>query len=229
MSATLKADLENDIIFGIYAPGARITEDSVMELYSAKRHIVRNVFAELESEGLLVHRPRRGVEVADYTPDEVDTLYDLRVILETAAARITPLPAPPEVIGKLETLAAEHAKAVDQGNLRQVYELNLRLHELQYSCCTNHRLAELIARHARMAQPIRVVKYDDKEHMAKVIAQHLAIIEGLRGTSRDRYEASVRDHLPASAQAYRALYERRFAGRRGLAGTGEADPDETSS
>ena len=60
MSGTLENDLENDIIFGIYAPGTRITEDSVMERFGVKRHAVRSVFAHLESLGLLVHRPNRG-------------------------------------------------------------------------------------------------------------------------------------------------------------------------
>ncbi|WP_417522706.1 GntR family transcriptional regulator [Marinovum sp.] len=214
MTTTLQTELENDIIFGVYAPGTRITEDSVMESYGAKRHAVRHAFAELENQGLLVHRPRRGVEVADYTPDEVDTLYDLRIVLESAAARKTPLPAPAEVTASLERLARAHAEAAEKGDFRDVYELNQQFHELQYSCCTNPRLAELIARHARMAQPIRVVKYDDKDHMKTIVAQHLAIIAAMRGTDTDAYETSVRNHLPASAEAYRALYERRFAGRK---------------
>ncbi|WP_332836475.1 GntR family transcriptional regulator [Thioclava electrotropha] len=195
-------------------PGTRITEDSVMEHYGCKRHAVRHAFAELENQGLLIHRPRRGVEVVDFTPDEVDALYDLRVVLETAAARRTPLPADPELVDKLTDIAKRHEDAIKRDDFRQVYELNQRFHELQYSCCKNPRLAELIARHARMAQPIRVVKYDDREHMATIVAQHMAIIDALRGGSYDAYEASVRNHLPASAEAYRVLYERRFAARR---------------
>ena len=218
MPNALQKDLEDDIIFGVYPPGTRITEDTVMETYDAKRHAVRHAFAELENQGLLVHRPRRGVEVVDFTPDEVDALYDLRIVLETAAARRTPLPAPVETTQALTVLADRHAEAVERGTFREVYELNQQFHELQYSCCPNARLTRLIAQHARMAQPIRVVKYDDKEHMAVIVAQHRDIIDALRGTSTDAYEASVRAHLPASAEAYRALYERRFAGRRAAKG-----------
>jgi len=214
MPDSLHKELENDIIFGVYPPGTRITEDSVMEHYGCKRHAVRHAFAEIENQGLLIHRPRRGVEVVDFTPDEVDALYDLRIVLETAAARRTPLPADSEIIDKLTDIAKRHEDAIKRDDFRQVYELNQRFHELQYSCCKNPRLAELIARHARMAQPIRVVKYDDRDHMATIVAQHMAIIDSLRGTSNNAYEASVRDHLPASAEAYRVLYERRFAARR---------------
>lgn len=214
MTEALLKDLENDIIFGVYPPGTRVTEDSVMEQYDAKRHAVRNAFAVLEHQGLLIHRPNRGVEVVAYTPDDVDALYDLRIVLETAAAERTPLPAPDHVLNRLSEIADAHAAAVWREDFREVYWLNQAFHELQYSCCDNPRLAALIERHAQMAQPIRVVKYDDSQHMETIIAQHRAIIEGLRGTLHAVYVQAVREHLPASAQAYRVMYERRFANRR---------------
>lgn len=214
MSGTLESDLENDIIFGVYAPGTRITEDSVMEHYGVKRHAARSAFAHLESIGLLVHRPHRGVEVVDFTPDEVDALYDVRIVLETAAAARTRLPVDPEIIGRLEDIADRHADAVKRGDFRAVFWLNQEFHELQFSCCDNPRLAALIGMHARMAQPIRVVKYDDNAHMANVIAQHNAIIEAMGGKSQDAYIAATREHLPASAEAYRLLYSRRFGPKR---------------
>ena len=210
MSGTLETDLENDIIFGIYPPGTRITEDSVMEHYGVKRHVVRRAFVHLESLGLLVHRPNRGVEVVEFTPDEVDALYDVRIVLETAAAERTRLPVSPEIIHKLEAIATLHAEAVEREDFRAVYWLNQEFHELQFSCCDNPRLAVLIGNHARMAQPIRVVKYDDRAHMETIILQHRAIIAAMQGTSRDAYVAATREHLPASANAYRALYARRF-------------------
>lgn len=214
MAASLETDLENDIIFGVYAPGSRITEDSVMEQYGAKRYAVRNAFAQLESRGLLVHRPNRGVEVVEFTPDEVDALYDVRIVLETAAAARTRLPVDPAVIRQLEDIADRHAEAVEREAFRDVFWLNQEFHELQFSCCDNPRLAALIGMHARMAQPIRVVKYDDRAHMATVVAQHRAIIAAMRGTSQEAYIAATREHLPASAEAYRLLHARRFGAAR---------------
>ena len=157
MQGTLIEDLENDIIFGLYAPGARIVEDWIMERYDAKRHAVRNAFAVLESRGLLIRRPNRGVEVVDFTPDEVDALYDVRIILETAAAERTSLPCSTELADQLEDIARRHEKAAKEKDFRAVFWLNQEFHELQYSCCGNPRLADLIGSHARAAQPIRVV------------------------------------------------------------------------
>lgn len=213
MPDSLTTDLENDIIFGVYAPGSRIVEDRVMERYDVKRHAVRNAFAELEIRGLLVRRPNRGVEVVDFTPDEVDALYDLRIILETAAAERTTLPCDQKTTARLDDIARQHADAVKNQDFRAVFWLNLEFHEVQYACCGNPRLAELVGKHARAAQPIRVVKYDDAAHMDQVISQHRDIIDAMRGTSQDALVAAVRAHLPASAEAYRSLYNRRFGAR----------------
>ncbi len=214
MPTELEQDLENDIIFGIYPPGSRITEDSVMAQYNAKRHLVRSAFTLLETQGLLVRWPHRGVEVVELTPAEVDALYDVRIVLETAAAARTKLPADPAVVDRLTEISNLHAAAVESGDFRQVFWLNQEFHELQFSCCDNPRLEALIAQHARMAQPIRVVKYDDHDHMAQVVSQHRTIIHAMSGTATDTYVEATREHLPASAEAYRILYERRHQGRR---------------
>lgn len=162
-----------------------------MERYDAKRHAVRDAFAVLESCGLLIRRPNRGVEVVDFTPDEVDALYDVRIILETAAAERASLPCSAELADKLEDIARRHEKASKEKDFRAVFWLNQGFHELQYSCCGNSRLADLIGNHARAAQPIRVVKYDDAEHMETIVAQHFAIIDAMRGTSTEALVEAV--------------------------------------
>jgi DNA-binding GntR family transcriptional regulator len=213
MRDALAEELENDIIFGVFAPGSRIIEDRVMERYDAKRHAVRNAFATLESRGLLIRKPNRGVEVVEFTPDEVDALYDVRIVLESAAAERTPLPCAPDLTDRLEVIARKHEQAVREKDFRAVFWLNQEFHEVQYSCCGNPRLAELIGNHARAAQPIRVVKYDDADHMKTIVSQHFDIIEAMRGTSVKALVDAVKAHLPASADAYRTLYVRRFGQR----------------
>ncbi|SFJ82953.1 GntR family transcriptional regulator [Jannaschia pohangensis] len=210
MQDSLAADLENDIIFGRYPPGTRIVEDRVMERYDAKRHAVRNAFAVLEKRGLLVHRPNRGVEVVDFTPEQVDSLYDVRILLETAAAERTALPCPSDIAARLLDVAHRHKAAVANKDFREVFRLNQEFHDIQFSCCENDILAELVRAHARTAQPIRVVKYEDDAHMARVVEQHFEIIKAMQGTSTEALVRAVRAHLPASANAYRVLFERKF-------------------
>ena len=214
MTDSLVDSLENDVIFGVYTPGYRLTEDQIMERYDVKRHAVRAAFSELKIRGLLVHKRNRGVEVISFEPDEVDALYEIRIILETAAAERTPLPASTATLAKLEGLAKAHQEACEDMDFRAVFALNNQFHRTLFACCENDRLVELIEEHARIAQPIRVVKYDDVAHMRVVVTQHFEIIEAMRGTSQSAYIEATRRHLPASAEAFRTRYENRFGKRK---------------
>lgn len=223
MSEDLTKELENDIIFGVYPPGTRLIEERVMARYGAKRYAVRSAFTALEARRLLVHLPNRGVEVILYTPDEVDSLYEIRLILEKAAAERTALPVTSEFTDRMEVIARAHEEACLAQDFRDVFSLNLQFHSLQFSCCGNPQLIELIEEYARIVQPIRVVKYEDAEHMKNIVSQHFQIIKAMRGSSTDDYVRTTCNHLPASAQAYRVLYERRFGNSaRGSAAAGAA-------
>ncbi|MFK8083431.1 MAG: GntR family transcriptional regulator [Granulosicoccus sp.] len=210
MSDSLVDCLQNDIIFGMYTPGYRLTEDQIMARFDVKRHAVRAAFNELKIRGLLVHKPNRGFEVIAFEPDEVDALYEVRIILETAAAQRTPLPASRSTLSKLTGIARAHQQACEKMDLRAVFALNNEFHQTAFACCENARLIELIEEHARVAQPIRVVKYDDSAHMQVIVAQHFDIIKALGGTSQSAYVQATRQHLPASAEAFRIRYENRF-------------------
>lgn len=206
--------LENDIVFGVYPMGTRLMEDRVMQRYDAKRHAVRSAFFALKARGLLVHMPNRGVEVVSFTADDVDAIYELRMILETAAAKRTKLPVHPEISDQLEKIALAHQQAYTEGDYRSVFKLNLEFHQVQFSCCGNERLMELIEEHARIVQPIRVVKYGDVAHMQRVVKEHFKIIESMRGISQEDYVSATQQHLPASAKAFRAVYESRTGAER---------------
>ncbi|MFD0915223.1 GntR family transcriptional regulator [Pseudahrensia aquimaris] len=210
MKDTLAAQIESDIVFGVYGPGTRLTEDRIIERHDAKRHAVRAAFSTLEQRGLLVHHTHRGVEVVEFTPDQVDQLYQVRIILETSAAEHTQLPVDAAISDKMEQLALQHAKAIEDKDFRSVFALNKEFHKVQFSCCGNERLESLIEEHARIAQPIRVVKYDDADHMREVVEQHFEIIKAMRGVDKRAYVEATQKHLPASAEAYRRLYKRRF-------------------
>ncbi|MEO0496345.1 MAG: GntR family transcriptional regulator [Pseudomonadota bacterium] len=214
MTDILISDLESDIIFGVFGSGARLVEDRVMDRYGAKRHAVRAAFTELERRGLLVHRANRGVEVVDFTPDEVDELYEVRIVLETAAARQTPLPVQADILVKLKELAAQHEAAANESDFRLVFTLNKQFHELQFSTCGNTRLMTLIEEHARVAQTVRVVKYHDADHMRTVVEQHHQIIAAMAGANQEAYVQATFNHLPASAEEYRKTYETRFGLKR---------------
>lgn len=206
---TLDQKIEDDIVFGLYPPGSRLIEDRLIERYNESRHAVRSALMALERRHLIVRQPNRGSEVVEMTPDEVERLYDLRVVLECAAAERTPLPVPGEVARRLAAIAEEHAQAYQAGDPRRLFALNRTFHSLQFSLCGNEPMAEMIEALSRRVQVIRTINYDDPVHMKEVIRQHHALVAAMLATDRARYVAAVQEHLPASAVEYRRLYNRK--------------------
>ncbi len=209
LDALLKA-IEVDIVFGIHPGGARLTEDTLMVRSGAKRHLVREALSQLEAKGYVTRVPNRGAIVTELTPRQVDEIYQVRFFLETAAARITLLPAPDAIVVELDALQRAHAQAVETEAFRDVFAFNIQFHAAQFALCGNSQLIGAIEDFSRRAHLIRAVKYGDRQHMRTVADQHRAMVLALQGTDVEAYVATVADHLPASAIEYRKHYARRF-------------------
>jgi DNA-binding GntR family transcriptional regulator len=199
-------DLEEDIVFRIFHPKERLTEEDLMERFGVKRHVVRDALSQLDSIGLVIRVPNRGAYVRELTPEEVIEIYEVREILEVAAALRTPLPAPKKVIDVLKRVQAEHSKAIANHDFRKVFRLNIQFHREQFLACGNNKLVKSIIEYAQQAHLIRAIKYAESGHLQKVERDHRQIIKAMQGKNRDSLVEIVRNHLPASRDAYVRAY-----------------------
>lgn len=90
-SAHAAATLRDLLITGVLAPGQQLSEIAVAERLGISRNTLREVFRLLAHEGLLEHRPHRGVFVTEPTPESIRDIYVFRRIVEVGAlARALP-------------------------------------------------------------------------------------------------------------------------------------------
>jgi len=85
--------LEEDIIFGRFAPGSRLVEDTLMTRYGASRHFVRQALFQLERQGIVLREKNIGATVRFYSSEEVRQIYEVREMLTRQAALMIALPA----------------------------------------------------------------------------------------------------------------------------------------
>lgn len=74
------------IIEGVFQPGERLIERPLCDQLGVSRTVIRETIRYLEAEGLVEILPGRGPIVAPITRDEAHQIYDIRRMLETAAA-----------------------------------------------------------------------------------------------------------------------------------------------
>ena len=100
--------LEEDIIFGRFAPGSRLVEDTLMNRYGASRHFVRQALFHLERQGIVLREKNIGATVRFYSAEEVRQIYEVREMLTRQAALMIALPAPTALIEQLVELQRQY-------------------------------------------------------------------------------------------------------------------------
>jgi DNA-binding GntR family transcriptional regulator len=78
-------ELREQIAFGDFSPGDRLTEADLATRFGVSKTPVREALLTLEAEGLVVLRPHRGAEVSRLTAEEWSELIFLRDALEVGA------------------------------------------------------------------------------------------------------------------------------------------------
>jgi len=74
------------ILAGIYAPGAALRQDVLAAEYGTSKIPVREALVRLQSEGLVNIFPHRGFQVRPLATSELDEIFNLRLLMEPAAA-----------------------------------------------------------------------------------------------------------------------------------------------
>ena len=197
--------LEEEIALGQIGPRERLVEEELAQRFDIKRHVARQALAELEAMGIVVRQPNRGAAVRDYSPAEVEQLYVVRSLVESCAAGLVSLPAPPGLVRDLTAIHDRHCAAVKKGDLRRVYRENLLFHTTFFAACGNPSLVEVIEQQALKAHAIRSYSIGNPELLAMVCSEHATMIELLKGRDRKRLVALVKEHIQPAKNAYLQL------------------------
>jgi DNA-binding GntR family transcriptional regulator len=188
-------DLQRGIISGAYRPRERLIEDEIMARTKATRHAVRRAFDELERAGLVVRQPNRGVQVRDYSIEEIEELYEIRECLEMRAATHFSAPAAPDLVARLTDIATRHRDASRNQRYAEVFTLNNEFHELLYGAAGNRQLAEAITHYTFATHPIRTRAFPSEELREVAITDHFAMIEAIARGDSQRLAEIIRRHI----------------------------------
>lgn len=199
--------LEEDIIFGRLAPGARLTEDSLLSRFPVTRHFVRQALVQLEQMGIIIRERNKGATVRSLTPSEVQQIYAVRELVQRQAALLIPLPAADRLIADLLAIHKEHGEHIESGYLRGVHETNDRFHLMLFGACGNKYLVQTIELYMRYSLPVRANSMADRASLDISHSQHALMIDMLKGRDNWLLAQLCVDHLQPSKKRYIGLVE----------------------
>jgi DNA-binding GntR family transcriptional regulator len=137
------AVLREAILEGVLPPHARLRQEDLATVFGTSRIPVREALRVLEYEGLAESEPNRGFAVTSLDADQIEEIYDLRIVLESHATRLAiPLLTDGDV-SDLEELYREMQESDgSDARLAKREQFYLRL----YGVTARPRLVGLIAR-----------------------------------------------------------------------------------
>lgn len=188
--------LLSEIASGVLQPGDRLTETDIADRLKISRTPVREAIRQLEADGLVAHKPRAGAAVRMLDYSEVMELYDMRAVLEGAAASLAARAASDIEISELEALNAALAKASGDG--QRAFELNRHFHLALLDAARNRFLAKSMSTMQKTLMILGPSTLQESARVEAVVAEHNAVLEALRARDGDRAEAAMRAHIRAS-------------------------------
>lgn len=186
--------LLDDIAAGRLQPGDRLREVELAQRLGASRTPIREALRLLEADNLITHAPRLGATVRRLNYAEIAELYEMRAVMEGAAARLAARVVAPIELEELAALNAELASAQEAGDAKR---LNAQFHAMLLNAARNRflsRAMESLGKALMILGPTTL----DAERRAEAAREHDALLDALRDRDGARAEAVMRAHIEAS-------------------------------
>ncbi len=136
--------LRDKIQSGEIKPGETINLERTSSLLGISRTPLRDALLQLEFEGFVTIKPRKGIIVNSLSFDDIKKIYQIIGALESSC-----IISVKDKIGEretkiLESLNQKMKKAVKKGDFDTYYNYNLDFHNLFINLCENEDLKEIV-------------------------------------------------------------------------------------
>lgn len=133
LSAAIAERLRQEILSGMHPSGAQLRQDALATAYEVSRIPVREALFQLEAEGLVRIVPHKGAVVTTLSLEEVNDVFDLRVLLEPRLFR-TSIPALTKAdFTRIDEIQMAFSAAIRARDTRQWGTLNAEFHLALYA------------------------------------------------------------------------------------------------
>lgn len=174
------------ILDGVLGPAERLRQEELADVFGTSRIPVREALRALEYEGLVKSEPHRGFTVTSLDADDIEEVYDLRILLEAHAVRLALPLLTDDDFEELETLFAEMQSVTEPDQQLATRE---RFYLRLYSVTGRPRLVGLIT---RLRQEVaRVLRWATITHSSSV---HEQFYEAVRTGDAERAVALLSAH-----------------------------------
>jgi len=194
VEAAYEAILEN-ILSGALASGTVVSEVSLAQELQVSRTPVHQALAQLAKEGLIEHRAGRQPRIARFGREDVIEIYDMRLLLETAATQRAAKRIDPRVLADLTREAEALAQEPDSPEWsRKALDFDVRFHDALAAASGNRRLRQEIAKYRLLIRAFcRMI--GNAENLREAMKEHQAVLKALTDRTPAAAGQSMAQHI----------------------------------
>jgi DNA-binding GntR family transcriptional regulator len=198
---------------GLILPGDRIVEADLALQLGVSRVPVREALRVLESQGVVVNEPYKGIRLTPVTPERIDQLIEVRVALETTAAKRAIRRGYNDGL-HLDSLAGIVEQMAAMAGRNDVFGFAMadtNFHRTLCALAGNAVLTDMWEMLARQMTIIFGLSTLGKP-MAAIVDEHLRLIEVFRSGDEADMAREIEDHI--DVQIHKVDIENIIAQRR---------------
>ncbi|WP_433682340.1 GntR family transcriptional regulator [Nocardia sp. CA-119907] len=203
LSERVYESLRRDLATGAIVPTERLGEERLAEIYGVSRTPVREALARLRADGL-VERHADGLYPFRPRLEELDNLYELRIVLETRGFQrvigIVGEPTPAHdlalVRAELDTWRGFRDDPPEPGPA--LVAADEQFHTTLLAAAGNAALAEALTGVYVRVRPVRTLDLPTPERIATMTGEHIAIAEQLLDGDPDAALRTLTTHIGRS-------------------------------
>jgi len=187
--------LKKSILHGKLKAKQRLIEETLANQIGISRTPVREAFHKLERDDLVSRLPKGGFAVREFTNEDVEEIFGIRIALESYAAYLAAIHMTPDKITALEEKADESEKALKKGGDERAVQLYTEFHDLLYKSCKSKKLIEMINGYRDYFYRYRSALLHTPDGFKTSITDHRQMIEAMKKNNPRLVESLVRTHL----------------------------------
>lgn len=193
------------ILSGEYAPGSHLKEETISEETAVSRTPVREALRRLSNEQLVKFVPNQGAYVNSWDEDDVDVIYDLRIMLEGYSAARAAQRISNEEIRELEECVTEIEKLCQKHsteNHRRTIEHNHRFHSIIIEAASSERVHKMLGWLVEIPMLLKTIEQYSNEDVERSNSHHREIIAAFKAKDSQWACSVMQTHLRAAYQIY---------------------------
>jgi DNA-binding GntR family transcriptional regulator len=206
LSRFIYEKLHAAIIDGALKPGDVLRQEELAAKFNTSRVPLREALQQLEANGLVSLRPRRGYAVTSLDERELIGVLQIRMLLEGYMGYVATLERTEQDVRALEArllvLERTAASLTSVAQRAKYAAANRQFHETLFAASRNARLTQLASNISSTIQPYILLELSKTHNIADGVSHHREIFQAFRAGDAAKVAKLSRIHCEATATRF---------------------------